>query len=59
MPPPQCKEVHTFLGILNYLGKFSAVTAEVCKQLQKLTSFKADQTWNSMYQDVNDTAKKK
>ena len=39
-------------GILNYLSKFSPVTAEACEPLQKLTSVKADWDQNRMYQDL-------
>ena len=34
------KELQSFLGVMNYLGKFSPVTAEMCKPLRKLTSLK-------------------
>ena len=39
MPAPKNKkELQAFLGIINYLGRFSPSTAEVCKPLCKLTS---------------------
>ena len=51
MPPPNNKkELQAFLGIINYLGKFSPGTAEVCDLLQKLASSKATWTWNASYQ---------
>ena len=34
------KELKSFVGILNYLSKFSQVISEVCKPLQKLTFVK-------------------
>ena len=38
MPPPTMKrELQAFLSIINYLGKFSSRTVEVCELLQKLT----------------------
>ena len=38
MPPPKTKkELWAFLGIINYLGKFSPSTASICEPLQKLT----------------------
>ena len=41
MPAPKNKkELQAFYGIINYLGKFSPGTAEVCEPLQKLTSSK-------------------
>ena len=59
MPPPKLiKEFQSFLGILNYLSKFSPVTAEVCEQLGKLTMIKAEWPWDRMYQDLYDKAKK-
>ena len=48
----------SFLSILNYLGKFSPATAEVCEPLQKLTLVKADWMWSRIYQDLHDRAKK-
>ena len=51
MPPPNGKkEMQSFLGIINYLGKFSLSTAEVCKPLRKLSSARNDWTWNSTCQ---------
>ena len=46
------KELQAFLGIINYLSKFSPSTATVCKFLQKLTSSKAVWMWNASYQDI-------
>ena len=44
MPAPNNKkELQAFLGIINYLGKFSPGTANVCAPLCKLTSSKV--TW--------------
>ena len=43
------KELQSFLGIINYLSKFS-LTAEVYEPL--LTLVKADWAWNRMYQDL-------
>ena len=37
MPPPKNKkELQAYLGIINYLGKFSPSTASVCELLQRL-----------------------
>ena len=33
LPPKTKKELQSFLGIPNYLSKFSPITAEVCKPL--------------------------
>ena len=41
MPVPNNKkELQAFLGIINYLGKFSPGTPDVCDPLHKLTSSK-------------------
>ena len=53
MPEPKNKEkLQAFLGIINYLGKFSPGMAEVCKLLHKLTSSKTTWTWNTSYQQL-------
>ena len=53
MPPPnKKKELQAFLGIINYLSKFSLGITEVCDPLQKLTSSKATWTWNASYQSL-------
>ena len=58
MPAPNNKkELQVFLGIINYLGKFSPDTAEVCKPLLKLTSSKTTWTWNTSYQQLFDKVK--
>ena len=49
-PPNNKRELQAFLGINNYLGKFSPGTAAVCEPLQKLSSSKATWTWNATYQ---------
>ena len=58
MPAPKNKrELQSFLGIINYLGKFSPGTAEVCDPLQKLTSSRTMWMWNASYQQLFDKAK--
>ena len=58
MPVPKNKkELEAFLGIINYLDKFSPGTAEVCKPLCKLTSCKITWTWNTSYEQLFDNAK--
>ena len=58
MPSPKYKkELQAFLGIINYLGKSSPGTAEVCKPLCKLTSCKSTWTWNASYQQLFANAK--
>ena len=58
MPAPNNKkELQVFLGIINYLGKFSPGTADLCDPLCKLTSSKVTWTWNSSYQPLFNKAK--
>ena len=58
MPAPKNeKELQAFLGIINYLGKFSPGTAEVCELLHKLTSHRSMWTWNASYQQLFADAK--
>ena len=53
MPLPKTKrELQLFLGIVNYLSKFSLMTVEVCKPLRRLTSVEAEWTWNRTYQEI-------
>ena len=55
--PKNKKELQAFLGIINYLSKFSPDTSEVCEPLRKLTSSKAMWTWDAMYQQQFEKAK--
>ena len=48
--PKNKKEQQTFLGIINYLSKFSHDTSEVCEPLGKLMLSKATWTWDASYQ---------
>ena len=55
MPPPKTKkELQTFYGKINYLGRFSPSKAHICETLRKLTSAKIEWTWNAMYQNMFD-----
>ena len=51
------KEFQAFLGIINYLGKFSLGTADACDPAHKLTSSKVTWTWNASYQSLFNIAK--
>ena len=55
--PNSKKELQAFLGIINYLGKFSPGTPNVCDPLHKLTSSKVTWTWNVSYQALFNKAK--
>ena len=48
--PNNKKELQAFSGIINYLGKFSHGTTDVCDPLHKLTLSKVVWTWNVSYQ---------
>ena len=53
MPSPNnTRELQAFLGIFNYLGKFSPGTVAVCDPLQRLTSSRVTWTWNASYQSL-------
>ena len=55
--PSNKKELQAFLDIINYLGKFSPGTADVCDPLHKLASRKVILTWNVSYQALFNKAK--
>ena len=58
MPAPNNKkELQVCLSIINYVGKFSPGTANVCDPQHKLTSRKAIWTWNTSYQALFNKAK--
>ena len=58
MPVPNNKkELQAFLNIINYLGKFSPGTADVCDPQHNLTSSKVTWTWNASYQSLFNKAK--
>ena len=58
MPPPNSKiEFQAFLGIINYLSKFSPSTATISEPLRKLTSSRAMWMWNVSYQALYDKTK--
>ena len=51
------KELQAFLGIINYLNKFSLGMSEVCEPLRKLMSSKMTWTLNVSYQQLYNKAK--
>ena len=57
LPSDNKKKLQAFLGIINYLGKFSPGTADICDPLHKLTSSKVSWTWNASYQALFNKAK--
>ena len=58
MPPPKMKkELHAFLGKIDYLSKFSPSTANICESLQLLPLSQTELTWNASYQKLFDKEK--
>ena len=57
LPPKTKKELQVFLSIIIYLDKVSPSTEDVCESPRKLTTAKAEWTWNAMYQNMFDKAK--
>ena len=57
LAPKNKKELQAFIGIINYLNKFSQGMSEACELLRKLTSSKATWMWNASYQQLFDKAK--
>ena len=46
MPPPQCKkQVQSFIGMINYLSKFSAQLSELAKPIRELSKEKVPFNW--------------
>ena len=58
MPPLKIKkELQTFLGIIDYLSKFSHSTASICESLTQMTLSKTECTCNATYQKLFATRK--
>ena len=57
MPPPKIRKLQAFLGIINYLNKFSPSTASMCDPLWKLTSSSVVWMWNASYQTLYNKTK--
>ena len=51
------KELNAFLGLRNYLSKFSLSTADTCEALRQLTSVNTELTWNTDYEKFFGKAK--
>ena len=52
LPPKTKRELQLYLVIVNYLSRFSSMTVEVFKPLQRLTSVEAILLWNRTYQEI-------
>ena len=57
LAPKNKKELQAFLGVINYLNKFSPGTSDACKLHRKLMSSKATWRWNASYQQLFNKAK--
>ena len=51
------KELQSFLGIFNYLGKYSLAMSEIFESLCKLSAMKSEFTWKKTYQEIYERAK--
>ena len=56
-PSKMKKELQAFIGIINYLGKFSPSTADMFGSLRKLMSVKTEWAWNATNQKMFNQAK--
>ena len=53
MPPPQCKkQVQSFIGMVNYLSKFSARLSELAKPIHELSKEKVPFNWGPEHDKV-------
>ena len=57
LAPNNKEELQAFLGIIDYMGKFSPGTAAVSDPLLKLTLIQVTWTWNASYQSLFAKAK--
>ena len=53
IPPKVKKELQAFLGMINYLSKFSSSIADICESFRKLTSIRAEWTRKVTYKIFN------
>ena len=56
-PQKSIRELQAFLGIINYLGKFSPSKTDTSKLLRKLITVKTEWTRNATYQKLFEKAK--
>ena len=53
MPPPQCKkQVQSFIGMVNYLSKFSAQLSELAEPIYKLSKEKVPFNWGPEHDEA-------
>ena len=59
MPPPQCKkQVQSFIGMINYLSKFSAYLFELAEPICELSKEKVPFNWGLEHEEVFQLIKK-
>ena len=59
MPPPTCKkQVQSFIGMVNYLSKFSARLSELAEPIRELSKDKVPFNWGPEHQAVFKQMKK-
>ena len=59
MPKPTClKDLHTFLGMVQYLSKFSPRISEIAEPLCDLTKKHASYVWGPEHNQAFDSIKK-
>ena len=59
MPPPQCKkQVQSFIGMVNYLSKFSACLSELVEPIHELSKEKVPFNWGLEHDDAFQLIKK-
>ena len=59
MPPPTCKrQVQSFIGMVNYLSKFSAHLSELAEPIRELSKEKVPFNWRPEHQESFKLVKK-
>ena len=59
MPPPDCKrQVQLFIGMVNYLSKFSACLSELVESIRELSKEKVPFNWEPEHQESFKLVKK-
>ena len=59
MPEPSSKkEVQSFIGMINYLSKFSARLSELCEPIQELSRERVPFNWGPEHKEAFDLIKK-
>ena len=59
MPPPNCKrQVQSFIGMMNYLSKFSPHLSDLAEPIRELSKEKVPFNWGSEHQESFKLVKK-